>query len=142
MAVSIGGGGGGVLAAAGPGSASALGSGSSSSTSSSGGGGPGFPLSLPPPPAPPPPGSLRIGDRLYSGVLITLENCLLSADAVRFTPSMGSGLDAETEAQLRVTGCELIQAAGILLRLPQVTPRDGTARPRPTYRQGEEEAGT
>ncbi|XP_048375035.1 cyclin-L2 isoform X1 [Sphaerodactylus townsendi] len=85
-----------------------------------------FPAGVcPAPPQPPPPGAVRIGDRLYSGVLITLENCLLPDDALRFTPSMGSGLEAETEAQLRVTGCELIQAAGILLRLPQVAMATG-----------------
>lgn len=74
------------------------------------------------------PGSqgVLIGDRLYSGVLITLENCLLPDDKLRFTPSMSSGLDTDTETDLRVVGCELIQAAGILLRLPQVR-----ARPRP-----------
>lgn len=68
------------------------------------------------------PGSqgVLIGDRLYSGVLITLENCLLPDDKLRFTPSMSSGLDTDTETDLRVVGCELIQAAGILLRLPQV----------------------
>lgn len=70
------------------------------------------------------PGSqgVLIGDRLYSGVLITLENCLLPDDKLRFTPSMSSGLDTDTETDLRVVGCELIQAAGILLRLPQVRP--------------------
>lgn len=71
------------------------------------------------------PGSqgVLIGDRLYSGVLITLENCLLPDDKLRFTPSMSSGLDIDTETGLRVVGCELIQAAGILLRLPQVRAR-------------------
>ncbi|XP_060114761.1 cyclin-L2 isoform X3 [Heteronotia binoei] len=113
-----GGGGGGVAATlAGPGSGMPPGPGSSSSSFPSGG--------CLVPPQPPPPGAVRIGDRLYSGVLITLENCLLSDDALRFTPSMGSGLDAETEAQLRITGCELIQAAGILLRLPQVAMATG-----------------
>ncbi|KAF7239315.1 Cyclin-L1 [Varanus komodoensis] len=106
----------------GPGLAGAAAGSSSSSSSSSGG----CPAALAPPQLPPPPpGAVRIGDRLYSGVLITLENCLLPDDALRFTPSMGSGLDAETEAQLRVTGCELIQAAGILLRLPQVAMATG-----------------
>ncbi|CAI5782843.1 cyclin-L2 isoform X1 [Podarcis lilfordi] len=110
------------LATVGPGLAGSAVASSSSSSSSSGGY---CPPALPPPALPPPPGAVRIGDRLYSGVLITLENCLLSADALRFTPSMSSGLDAETEAQLRVTGCELIQAAGILLRLPQVAMATG-----------------
>ncbi|KAM5247119.1 cyclin-L2 [Ctenodactylus gundi] len=66
-----------------------------------------------------------IGDKLYSGVLITLENCLLPDDKLRFTPSMSSGLDTDTETGLRVVGCELIQAAGILLRLPQVAMATG-----------------
>ncbi|XP_053256721.1 cyclin-L2 isoform X1 [Podarcis raffonei] len=110
------------LATVGPGLAGSAVASSASSSSSSGGY---CPPALPPPALPPPPGAVRIGDRLYSGVLITLENCLLSADALRFTPSMSSGLDAETEAQLRVTGCELIQAAGILLRLPQVAMATG-----------------
>lgn len=84
------------------------------------------------------PGSqgMLIGDRLYSGVLITLENCLLPDDKLRFTPSMSSGLDTDTETDLRVVGCELIQAAGILLRLPQVRARPrasgpGNRRPAP-----------
>ncbi|XP_048206023.1 cyclin-L2 isoform X4 [Perognathus longimembris pacificus] len=73
------------------------------------------------------PGSqgVLIGDKLYSGVLITLENCLLPDDKLRFTPSMSSGLDTDTETGLRVVGCELIQAAGILLRLPQVAMATG-----------------
>ncbi|GAB0198835.1 cyclin-L2 [Grus japonensis] len=73
----------------------------------------------------PGPGAVLIGDRLYSGVLITLENCLLPEHTLRFTPSMSSGLDPDTETELRVTGCELIQAAGILLRLPQVAMATG-----------------
>uniref|UniRef100_A0A8C6Z918 Cyclin L2 n=1 Tax=Nothoprocta perdicaria TaxID=30464 RepID=A0A8C6Z918_NOTPE len=75
--------------------------------------------------AAPGPGAVLIGDRLYSGVLITLENCLLPEHTLRFTPSMSSGLDPDTETELRVTGCELIQAAGILLRLPQVAMATG-----------------
>ena len=58
-----------------------------------------------------------------------MENCLLPDDKLRFTPSMSSGLDTDTETDLRVVGCELIQAAGILLRLPQVR-----ARPRASGR--------
>ncbi|XP_040843696.1 cyclin-L2 isoform X2 [Ochotona curzoniae] len=38
---------------------------------------------------------------------------------------MSSGLDTDTETGLRVVGCELIQAAGILLRLPQVAMATG-----------------
>lgn len=66
------------------------------------------------------PGSVLTGDRLYSGVLITLENCLLPDDKLHFTLSRSSSLETDTETDLRVVGCKLIQAAGILLRLPQV----------------------
>ncbi|XP_032935497.1 cyclin-L2 isoform X1 [Catharus ustulatus] len=91
-----------------------------------GGGGPVGPQAAGAAPAPVPgPGAVLIGDRLYSGVLITLENCLLPEHTLRFTPSMSSGLDPDTETELRVTGCELIQAAGILLRLPQVAMATG-----------------
>ncbi|XP_070615240.1 cyclin-L2 isoform X2 [Erythrolamprus reginae] len=102
--------------------AALVGCSSSSSSSSSCSGAQGH---LPPPPAPPPPGAIRIGDRLYSGVLLTLENCLLPEETLRFTPSLSNGLDAETENQLRITGCELIQSAGILLRIPQVAMATG-----------------
>uniref|UniRef100_A0A8B9ZUT6 Cyclin-like domain-containing protein n=1 Tax=Anas zonorhyncha TaxID=75864 RepID=A0A8B9ZUT6_9AVES len=85
----------------------------------------GVPQAGPGGPPVPGPGAVLIGDRLYSGVLITLENCLLPEHTLRFTPSMSSGLDPDTETELRVTGCELIQAAGILLRLPQVAMATG-----------------
>lgn len=93
----------------------------------------GVPQAGPGGPPVPGPGAVLIGDRLYSGVLITLENCLLPEHTLRFTPSMSSGLDPDTETELRVTGCELIQAAGILLRLPQVGPG---VRPAPCLTPG------
>lgn len=64
---------------------------------------------------------ILIGDKLYSGVLIFLENCLISEEKRALTPSFLDGLDRETETDLRCVGCELIQSAGILLRLPQVS---------------------
>ncbi|ELV12794.1 Cyclin-L2 [Tupaia chinensis] len=45
---------------------------------------------------------------------------------------MSSGLDTDTETDLRVVGCELIQAAGILLRLPQGKGAAASPEPRPT----------
>lgn len=57
----------------------------------------------------------------YGRVILTLKNCLLPEDKLSPTPSFQDGLDAETEADLRILGCELIQTAGILLRLPQVS---------------------
>ncbi|XP_029435180.1 cyclin-L2 isoform X2 [Rhinatrema bivittatum] len=73
------------------------------------------------------PGSqgILIGDKMYSGVLITLENCLMSEEYCALTPTQMDGLDAATERDLRCAGCELIQAAGILLRLPQVAMATG-----------------
>ncbi|XP_066462904.1 cyclin-L2 isoform X4 [Eleutherodactylus coqui] len=68
---------------------------------------------------------ILIGDKIYSGVLINLENCLISEEKCALTPSVGDGLDGETETDLRSVGCELIQSAGILLRLPQVAMATG-----------------
>lgn len=63
---------------------------------------------------------ILIGDKIYSGVTLTLDNCLLPLERLQQSPSAEHGLSADTEEQLRMRGCELIQAAGILLRLPQV----------------------
>jgi len=53
-------------------------------------------------------------------VLLTLSNVLLPKEKLTSTPSMIDGLDFETEVDLRIVGCEWIQTAGILLKLPQV----------------------
>lgn len=53
-------------------------------------------------------------------VLLTLSNVLLPKEKLTSTPSMIDGLDMETEVDLRIVGCEWIQTAGILLKLPQV----------------------
>lgn len=53
-------------------------------------------------------------------VLLTLSNVLLPKEKLTSTPSMLDGLDSETEVDLRIVGCEWIQTAGILLKLPQV----------------------
>ncbi|XP_069597686.1 cyclin-L2 isoform X3 [Ranitomeya imitator] len=68
---------------------------------------------------------ILIGDKMYSGVLISLENCLLPENKCALTPSIVDGLEADTETDLRCVGCELIQSAGILLRLPQVAMASG-----------------
>jgi hypothetical protein len=41
----------------------------------------------------------------------------LPAEVMWMTPSHAEGLDEDTELALRVYGCELIQEAGILLKL-------------------------
>ena len=61
-----------------------------------------------------------VGDRVYSSVTISLENCIIPDEKLSTTPSLLDGLDLETETDLRAIGCELIQSAGILLKLPQV----------------------
>lgn len=58
--------------------------------------------------------------RDFSRVILTLENVLIPDDKLSPTPSMQDGLDLDTETDLRILGCELIQSAGILLKLPQV----------------------
>ncbi|GFG36837.1 hypothetical protein Cfor_08658 [Coptotermes formosanus] len=61
----------------------------------------------------------------YGRIVLTLKNCLLPEDKLSPTPSQNDGLDQETEADLRILGCELIQTAGILLKLPQVAMATG-----------------
>ena len=51
---------------------------------------------------------------------LTLDNCRVPAERLSSSPSADHGLSADAEEQLRMRGCELIQAAGILLKLPQV----------------------
>lgn len=58
--------------------------------------------------------------RNYGKIVLTLENCLLPVGKLEITPSRLDGLDHDTETDLRILGCELIQTSGILLKLPQV----------------------
>lgn len=44
-------------------------------------------------------------------------NTYVDAHTVANTPSRISGIDEDTENALRIFGCELIQEAGIMLRL-------------------------
>ncbi|XP_036392247.1 cyclin-L1a isoform X1 [Megalops cyprinoides] len=68
---------------------------------------------------------ILIGDRVYSEVFLTIDNSLIPEERLSPTPSMLDGLDLNTETDLRILGCELIQSAGILLRLPQVAMATG-----------------
>lgn len=63
--------------------------------------------------------------RLFNRIVLTLENSLIPEGKIDVTPSSQDGLDHETEKDLRILGCELIQTAGILLRLPQVAMATG-----------------
>jgi hypothetical protein len=49
-------------------------------------------------------------------------NTYVDPAEVHKTPSRVVGIDEETETQLRIFGCELIQEAGILLRLYPLRP--------------------
>ncbi|KAK9884355.1 hypothetical protein WA026_005305 [Henosepilachna vigintioctopunctata] len=61
----------------------------------------------------------------YGKILLSLRNLLLPDEKLSPTPSQNDGLDVETETDLRIYGCELIQTAGILLKLPQVAMATG-----------------
>lgn len=63
--------------------------------------------------------------RDFSRVILTLDNVLIPAEKLNVTPSMLDGLDKETEIDLRILGCDMIQTAGILLKLPQVSQYGG-----------------
>merc|ERR1712226_159116 len=66
-----------------------------------------------------------LNTRDFSKVILTLENVLLPDEKRSPTPSLLDGLDSETETDLRILGCELIQTSGILLKLPQVAMATG-----------------
>jgi len=51
--------------------------------------------------------------------LYTLSNTLATVDQLSNSSSQLDGVSAELESSLRFAGAQLIQAAGILLRLPQ-----------------------
>ncbi|XP_054838389.1 cyclin-L1 isoform X1 [Eublepharis macularius] len=76
-------------------------------------------------PPPPPAAGILIGDRLYSEVSLTIDHSLIPEERLSPTPSMQDGLDLQSETDLRILGCELIQGAGIILRLPQVAMATG-----------------
>ncbi|XP_052821230.1 cyclin-L1-like [Mya arenaria] len=64
-------------------------------------------------------------ERDFSTIILTLENVLIPDEKLSPTPSLLDGLDLDTETDLRILGCELIQTAGILLKLPQVAMATG-----------------
>ena len=63
-----------------------------------------------------------LSKRDFSRVILTLENVLIPEEKLSPSPSVQDGLDMDTETDLRILGCELIQTSGILLKLPQVRP--------------------
>lgn len=63
--------------------------------------------------------------RNYGKIVLTLENAIYCPKKLEEqTVSQIDGLSKEIEMDLRILGCELIQTAGILLKLPQVRIRE------------------
>jgi hypothetical protein len=56
----------------------------------------------------------------FSRTLLSLENCIVPKERLLNTPSRQDGVGRELEVNLRLAGCECIQTAGLLLKLPQV----------------------
>lgn len=56
----------------------------------------------------------------FGRVILTVSNSVLPLEKLTTTPSSFDGMTPETEVDLRNVGCNLIQTAGKLLRLPQV----------------------
>ena len=56
----------------------------------------------------------------FEKIHLNLENCIVPKDRLLNTPSRKLGMSHELEVDLRITGCEYIQTAGLLLQLPQV----------------------
>ena len=59
----------------------------------------------------------------YGRIEIALENRVIPEEKLENTPSRKHGISEDLERDLRVVGCEYIQCAGLLLRLPQVDRR-------------------
>ena len=59
----------------------------------------------------------------YSKILLSLDNCIVPKERLLNTPSRQDGVGCELEVKLRLLGCECIQTAGLLLKLPQVSLR-------------------
>lgn len=56
----------------------------------------------------------------FNRVIISLENSIIPEEALENTPSRKDGIPESLEMDLRVVGCDYIQSAGLLLKLPQV----------------------
>ena len=56
----------------------------------------------------------------FGHIVLDISNSVLPLDKLAATPSSNDGLSEDLEHQIRSLGCELIQLAGKLLKLPQV----------------------
>lgn len=57
----------------------------------------------------------------FDRLSLSLDNVIIPVDRLLNTPSQKDGMSHELEVDLRITGCEYIQSAGLLLKLPQVS---------------------
>jgi len=57
----------------------------------------------------------------FGRIQLDIGNSVLPAAKLNPTPSSKDGLSEEAELQIRSLGCDLIQIAGKLLKLPQVS---------------------
>jgi len=61
----------------------------------------------------------------YGHIRLDISNSVLPREKLASSPSANDGLAEDTELQIRSLGCELIQLAGKLLKLPQVAMATG-----------------
>lgn len=60
----------------------------------------------------------------FHKTVLSLDNCIIPNERLINTPSSRDGMSHDLEVDLRIVGCEYIQSAGLLLRLPQVSGRE------------------
>jgi len=65
-------------------------------------------------------GSTALGNEKFGTVVLNISNSVLPLEKLCPTPSSLEGMTQAVEDDLRNLGCDLIQTAGKLLRLPQV----------------------
>lgn len=65
--------------------------------------------------------SYTMADQKFGKIIWSLQNDPIPDMKLDVTPSRLDGLDEESEKDLRIIGCELIQSVGINLILPQVS---------------------
>merc|ERR1711972_1039234 len=65
-------------------------------------------------------GSTALGNEKFGTVVLNISNSVLPLEKLSPTPSSLEGMTQAVEDDLRNLGCDLIQTAGKLLRLPQV----------------------
>ncbi|CAA7023622.1 unnamed protein product [Microthlaspi erraticum] len=58
-------------------------------------------------------------------IYTAIDNFYLTDEQIKNSPSRKDGIDETTETTLKIYGCDLIQEAGILLRLPQAVMATG-----------------